>query len=132
MPLQAHSHIGNRALRGNAQHLREREPRDGVNEGRAASRKCQRDQQVGAPVADHVVDQELGCRGKHETCKPVDEHENEAQRQAAPVGPDQLPGFGPGIREIGLFLGNCHSTLRRNIRVFEASGAGFTESASGT
>ena len=69
--------------------------------------------QIGPPLADDVVDEELGGRGKNEAGEPVDEHQDEAEGQPPPMGPDQFPGLGPGVGDVRLALGWCHSCLRR-------------------
>jgi hypothetical protein len=63
----------------------------------------QRHQQV-APLADHVVDQEFRGGRKHETGKPVDQHQHQTKAEPATMGPHQFPGFGPGVRDVGLPL----------------------------
>ena len=52
-------HVGDRALRGDAKHLGEREGRQRLHERRRAGRKGQWQQQIRPAVPDHVVDQEF-------------------------------------------------------------------------
>ena len=75
---------------------------DGVDERGGAGRKRQRHEQVGAALADDIVDEEFGRRGQNEPGKPVDEHQDEAEGQPAAMRPDELPGLGPGVREVRL------------------------------
>ena len=59
-------HVGDRALRGHAEHLRQREGRDRLDERRGAGRQRERHQQLGALLPDDVVDQVLRGRRQHE------------------------------------------------------------------
>ena len=94
----AAAHVGDRALRGHAEHLRQRERRHRLDEGRGAGGERQRHQQVRAPLADHVVDQVLRRRRQHQPGEPVDQHQREPETQAAAARPDEplrlLPGGG--------------------------------------
>ena len=58
------AHVGDRALRGDAEHLRQRERGDRLDERRRPGRERQRHEQLGAALPDHVVDQVLGGGGK--------------------------------------------------------------------
>ncbi len=104
VPLHAHAHVRNGLLGGDAEHLRERKRRCRIDERGGARRGCERDQQVGAAPADHVVDEELGGGGKDQAGEPVDEHQREPERQASAMRPDELPGLGPGVGEVDFAL----------------------------
>ncbi len=116
VPLQAHPHVGDGALRGDPEHLRQRKRRRGVNDGRGAGRQRQRHEQIRPAAADDIVDEKLGAGGKDEAGQAVDEHQDQAEGEPAPMGPYQLPGFCPGVRDVRLAL-LClgHSLLRRKI-----------------
>ena len=81
--LDAPAHVGDRALRGDAEHLRERERGDRLDERRGAGRHRERHEQVRPPLADDVVDEELRGGGQDEAGEPVDEHQRQPERQAA-------------------------------------------------
>ena len=62
--LDAPAHVGDRALRRDAEHLREREGRHRLDDRRRAGGERQRHQHLRSALADDVVDQELGGRGQ--------------------------------------------------------------------
>ena len=98
MLLDAAPHVGDGALGGDAQHLREGEGRHRLHQRRRTGRHRQRHQPFHASLADHVVDQVLGGGGKHESGRAVDEHQPEAQGEPAAAGGDQRAGFLPRRR----------------------------------
>ena len=78
--LDGAAHVGDRPLRGDAQHLRQRKAGDGLHQRRRAGGQRQRPQQVGARLADDVVDQQLRGRGQHQAGQPADHHQRHAER----------------------------------------------------
>ena len=86
------------------EHLRQRECGDRVDDRRPAGRERERDEQLGAPLSDDVVDEILRAGGQDETGKPVDQHQDEPQRQTPSMRPDELPRLGPGVRDVRLSL----------------------------
>ena len=83
MRLDVLAHVGDRALRGDAEHLRQDERRDRLHDRRAAGDQRERHQQLCLLLADDVVDQILGRRRQDEAGEPVDEHQDQAERQPA-------------------------------------------------
>ncbi len=83
------AHLGDGALRRDAEHLRERERRHQFDERRSAGgHREAREQLPFAPEHD-VVHQELRGRREDQTGEPVDHHQGEADGQALPVLPDE-------------------------------------------
>ena len=64
--LDAAAHVGDGALRGDAEHLRERERGDRLDERRRAGGQRQRHRAARPMLPDDVVDQVLRGRGQHE------------------------------------------------------------------
>ena len=54
-----------------------------------------RQQQIGAALADHLVDEPLRRGRQHEPRQAADEHQRQAERQPAAMGPDQLARLAP-------------------------------------
>ena len=98
-------HVGDRALRRHAQHLRQRERRDRLHERRRAGRERQRHQQIRAPLSGDIVDEVLGGGRQHETGQAVDEHQGQAEPDPPAARPDELARLAPDRRGIELFLG---------------------------
>ena len=107
--LHALAHVGDGALRGDAEDLRQPERGDGLHDGRGAGRERERQQQIGAVLADHFVDQPLGRRRQHQSGEAADEHQHEAEAEAPAVRPDELARFAPrGCGADLLFLRGVH------------------------
>ncbi len=102
--LDAAPHVGDGALRRNAEHLREGVGRDRLDDGGSAGREGQRRKQVGAVLPDDIVDQRLGGPGQDEAREAIHEHQPQAERQPAAARPDQRPRFLPRVREVDLLL----------------------------
>ena len=100
VPLHALAHVRDGALRRHAEHLRQAKMTSRVDQRGGGGGQRQRNQQVCPSLADDVVDEKFGRGGKDEAGKPVDEHQREAERQPATMGPDQLPGLGPGVGDV--------------------------------
>ena len=116
-------HVGDRPLRGDAEHLRQREGRHRLDDGRGTGRERQRHQQVGVPLADDVVDQELGRRRQDEPDQAVDEHERQTERQPSLARQDERTRFAPGRLSRDLLLGRLGWLRRaRSVRPPSTSG----------
>ena len=83
------AHLGDGALRGYAEHLRQRERRDRLDERRGRGRHGQLRQQIPLIAQDHVVHQKLRGGGEDEAGEPVDDHQAEAETKALAVQPDE-------------------------------------------
>jgi len=90
------THIGYRALRGNAHDLRQRVCGDRLNDHGGGSPERQRNEQVGAVLPDYVIEKELGARRNDEPRTAIHEHDREADRERPAMPPDELSCFGPG------------------------------------
>ena len=97
------AHLGDRALRGDAEHLRVGERRRRIDDGRRAGGQRQRRQQFPVALLNHVVHQVLGRRRQHEAGQAIDEHQAEAEREPLAVRPDEGARFFPGAGGEGLF-----------------------------
>jgi hypothetical protein len=96
------------ALRRHAEHLRERERRHSLNEGRGTGSKRERQQQLRASLSDDIVNQVLGGGRQDEAGQTIDEHQRQPQRQAAAPRPDQRFGLLPrGGGQLLLAFGGC-------------------------
>ena len=95
MRLDPSPHVGDGPLRRDAEHLRQRERRHGLDDGRRAGRECQRHQHVRTALADDIVDQKFGRGGEHEADEAVDQHERQAEREPALAREDQGARFAP-------------------------------------
>ena len=104
MRLDAAPHVGDGALRRHAEHLRQRERRDRLDQRRGAGGEAPAAQQIGAVLPDDVVDEVLGGAGQDEAGEAVDEHQHQPERQPAAARPDQRPRFLPRVRVVDLFL----------------------------
>ena len=93
MPLP---HLGDCALRGDADDLREGEGADRLDQSCAADDERERHEQLGLALADHVVEQPLGRSREREPREPAHEHEAEADREVLPVRGDERPRLAPG------------------------------------
>ena len=89
------AHVCDRTLRGNTQHLRQRERCNRLDDGRRAGGERQRHQQVGPPLADDVVNQVLGRGRKDEADDPVDEHQCQAEGEPTLARQDQRTRLSP-------------------------------------
>ena len=87
MRLEPLAHVGDRALRGDAHHLREPERRRGLNQRRDAGGGGEWIEQPDSVLPDDVIDQELRARGEHEPRELIDDHERESDRELFPVSP---------------------------------------------
>ena len=78
------AHVGDRALRGDAQHLRVARTTSPASTSVArAGGQRQLRQQVPVLLADHVVHQVLRRRRQHEAGQPVDDHQRRGRAPAA-------------------------------------------------
>src|SRR6185503_16910269 len=112
--LDAAPHVGDGALRGDAEHLRQRERRRRLHDRRAAGRERQRHQQLGVALADHVVDQVLGAGRQDQAGDAVDHHQDETEGQPAAARGDEDPRFLPRVRIVDfLFPGGIVNAGRR-------------------
>ena len=93
--LHALAHVGDGALRRDAEDLREPERGDGLDHRRRAGRQGERQQQVGAVIANNLVDQPLGGGRQDQAREPADEHQQQAEPEAAAMGPDELARLAP-------------------------------------
>jgi hypothetical protein len=94
--LDAAAHVGDGALGGHAEHLRNREGGDRLDDRRGAGDQRERQQQIRLVPADDVVYQVLRRRRQHHADEPVDEHQREAEREPASAGQDELARLAPG------------------------------------
>ena len=85
------AHFGDRALRGLAEDLGQRERRDRLDERRAAGGQDEHAEELAAALADHLVEEELRRAGQDQPAESVDGEEPEAEasrplraRRAAP------------------------------------------------
>ena len=93
------AHVGDRALRGDAQHLRVGERRDDVDDRRRAGRHGQLRQQI--PLAAGVITSSIRILGRgrqHEPGQPIDDHHRQADAEALAVRPDERARFFPRAR----------------------------------
>ena len=97
------AHLGDRALGRHAEHLGQRKRRHRLHQRRGARRHRQRDQEVGAALADDVVNQVLGKRRQHESGETIDQHQRQADAEPAATRQDQRLGLLPRRRR-HLFL----------------------------
>ena len=97
-------HVGDRALGRDAEHLRQRERRDRLDEGRGAGDQRQRHQQLRPALAGHIVDQIFGGGWQDEADEAIDQHQRQADADPAPAGPDELARFPPDGGGVELFL----------------------------
>ena len=102
--LHALAHVGDGALRRHAEDLRERERGHRLHERGGAGRQRDRHEQIGAVLPDHFVDELLGRRRQHQAGQAADEHKDQADRQPAPVRPEQLARLAPGVGGRHFFL----------------------------
>ena len=84
----------NQALGRFRQQLGQRKGRDALNDGGRQNDQDQAPQQFDVMFGDDTVDQEFGGVGKHQSRHPVDDHQQEADRQQAPAGTHQFPNGG--------------------------------------
>ena len=99
-------HVGDRALRRDAEDLRQRRTRSTAWTSVAApGRQRQRHQQLRVPLPDDVVDEVLRGGGQDEAGQPVDQHAAPRPRASRPaVRDDQRLRFGPGVGVVDLLL----------------------------
>ena len=102
--LDAPAHVGDRALRRHAEHLRQRERRHRLDQRRGPGSQRQRHEQIRSAFPDDVVDQELRGRGQDQAGEPVDQHQRQPERQTALAGEDQRPGFAPRRLSVVVFF----------------------------
>ena len=81
--LHAAAQLGDEALGGLGERLREGEGGDALHDGGEQHDSDQGHQPVGVMLADDVIDQEFGGGGEHQPGDPVDDHENESQGEQA-------------------------------------------------
>jgi hypothetical protein len=93
--LDALPHVGDGPLRRHPQDLREGERRHRLDDGGGPGHQRNRQQQIAAIAADHLVDEPLRRGRQHQARGPADEHEHEADDEAAAVRPHQLARFPP-------------------------------------
>ena len=99
-------HVGNGALGGDAEQLRQAKPGDGLDERGTAGRERQGQQQLGVMLIDDPVDDPLGRGGQDQARQPVDEQQAEPQGEAAAVRVDERPRLLPGAGRDGLLGGS--------------------------
>ena len=106
--LDLFAHLGDRALRRDAEHLRVRERGRRIDDRRRAGGHGELRQQLPMALLDHVVHQVLRRRRQHEAGEAVDEHQAEAESEPLAVRPDQPARFFPCARREGFLrrLGN--------------------------
>ena len=95
MRLDPPPHVSNRPLRGNTQHLRQRERRHRLDDGCGAGGERQRHEQIGPAPADDVVNQVFGRGGQDEADDAVDEHQCQAEREPTLARQDQRTRLAP-------------------------------------
>ena len=114
------AHLGDRALRGDAEHLRVGERRDRVDQSRrGADRQGERGQQVPVSLGDDVVHQVFRRRRQHEAGEPVDQHQRQPEGEALAMGPDEAARFFPragGERFLLGGFGRLGDYRRRGVR----------------
>ena len=116
-------HVGNRALCRHPQHLRERERGAGLHERCRTGGERERREQLGASLADDVVDQEFRRRGKHQSDEAVDDHQREADGETPAPRGDERAGLAPrGRRRHFLFRFVVGTERARRIRASPARG----------
>jgi hypothetical protein len=99
------AHLGDRALRGDAEDLRVPERRRGLHErGRADGERDIR-QELPPVLRHHFVHQPLGGPGRHQAGQAVDEHQRQPQREASAMLPNQPTRLFPGALGELRFLG---------------------------
>ena len=103
MRLDVLAHLGDRALRRDAEHLRVRERGRRIDDRRRAGGHGELRQQLPMALLDHVVHQVLRRRRQHEAGEAVDEHQAEAEGEALAVHPNQPARFFPCARREGFF-----------------------------
>src|ERR1051326_6592024 len=107
------AHLGDRALRRDAEDLRERKRADRLHDRRDADRQRDQSQQVGPMLADDLVDQIPRRPGEHEPGNAIDQHERQPEPEAAAVLPHELPRFDPRVAVIGFrFLVSHEGSLQ--------------------
>ena len=89
------AHVGDRALRGDAENLRVRERAERVDDRRHADRHCELRQQVPVFLGDDIIHQVLCRPGKDEAGQAVDQHQREPEREPLAMDPDQAARFFP-------------------------------------
>ena len=88
--LHALAHLGDRALRGDAHDLRERERRRALHDRRGGGDGGERHQQVDAMLSDDVVDEILRRVRQNEPGKPVDHHQHQTDGERAAMFAHEL------------------------------------------
>ena len=102
--LDAPPHVGDRLLRGHAEHLRQRERGDRLDERRGAAGEGQRHQQLRAVLPDDVVDQVFRAGRQDQAREAVHQHQRQPEGQPAAPRDDQHAGFLPRVRVVDLLL----------------------------
>jgi hypothetical protein len=100
--LHHHAHVIDRALRGDPEHLREREPGNRLHQGRDAAGERERHQQLDGAATDHVVDQELRGRRQHEAGEAAHQHQREAERETSAMTGEQCARLAEAALDLGL------------------------------
>jgi hypothetical protein len=104
MRLNALAHVGDGALRGDAEDLRECEGGDRLYNRRGASGERNRQQELGSVLAEDLVDQPFGACRQHQSGETTDQHQDQPERQSAAMHPQQLARFAPRLGCSDLFL----------------------------
>ena len=92
--LHVSAKLGNQALRGFREQLRQGKRSDALDESCAQNREHQGHQLVNVPFADNVVDQIPGRIRQHQARDAVDGHEHKAEGQHGTAGAHELPDVG--------------------------------------
>ena len=99
MLLDLLAQLGDQALAGFGEKLREGERGDALNQCRAKHGEHQRRQQRDLMLAYHVIDQEPGGIRQHQPAEAVDDHQAQAERQQFAPRQDHLAQIGPDFAD---------------------------------
>ena len=102
--LDALAHVGDRALRRDAQNLRQRERGHRLHSVAATAASAIGVSRSVRPLPTTSSMSHLRRERQDQAGEAADEHQRQAERQAAAMRPDQLARFAPGGRAIDLLL----------------------------
>ncbi len=96
------AHLRDGPLGRDAQDLRERERGAALKERRHGDPEGKGDEEVAAPLPEHVVDEELGRGRDRHARDAADRHDDEPERHPTAVAPDDLARFAPHVGALEL------------------------------
>jgi len=115
------AHVGHGALRGGAEDERQRVAGCRLHDRRDDDDPGERQEQTGALLDEHVVDEVLRRRGQHEPGEPAHEREHDADGDVGTMPAQQQPQLAPRARRASL---RVDRRLEHLLRLRETVAAG--------